>query len=264
MGQAMVDLPDPLETPRASGLGADDLLAQMAGDEIDRLLAEAEAETPKVRQPPRPVEDDSFPVAAPQGPARAFVPAPAVPATAAVAPSSSVVDPLAGELDSLLESLTSAKPPVSNLTPALGDSKVEAAEPERIASTIAVAETSISADESAALFSTPAEEAVAAGLVTPPTVEETTAAERSALAMGESPIESSALGAAPSAVETAASAELLDAPASLPRLLLPLEWINAPLSACPDLLREFIGKAAIITVLNALGVIFYVRFIRRH
>src|SRR5687768_10515368 len=46
MGQAAVDLPDPLESAAAPAApeGADDLLAQLAGDEIDRLLAEAELE----------------------------------------------------------------------------------------------------------------------------------------------------------------------------------------------------------------------------
>src|SRR5205085_7155067 len=43
MGQAAVDLPDPLESPPpAANTSTDDLLAQLAGDEIDRLLAEAE------------------------------------------------------------------------------------------------------------------------------------------------------------------------------------------------------------------------------
>jgi hypothetical protein len=44
MGQAAVDLPDPLEKPKpAPTTSADDLLAQLAGDEIDRLLADADA-----------------------------------------------------------------------------------------------------------------------------------------------------------------------------------------------------------------------------
>lgn len=46
MGQAAVDLPDPLEssaTPPAPGQAqsADDLLSKLAGEEIDRLLAES-------------------------------------------------------------------------------------------------------------------------------------------------------------------------------------------------------------------------------
>src|SRR5690349_20105373 len=56
MGQATVDLPDPLKaaaastgptpTPSSSLASADALLAQLAGEEIDRLLAEAGAERP--------------------------------------------------------------------------------------------------------------------------------------------------------------------------------------------------------------------------
>ena len=45
MGQATVDLPDPLQnTGPAEAKSADDLLAQLAGDEIDRLLAETDDE----------------------------------------------------------------------------------------------------------------------------------------------------------------------------------------------------------------------------
>lgn len=45
MGQATVDLPDPLQnTQPAQAKSADDLLSQMAGDEIDRLLAETDSE----------------------------------------------------------------------------------------------------------------------------------------------------------------------------------------------------------------------------
>ena len=46
MGQ-VVDLPDPLHNDApAAGPGVDDLLAQLAGEEIDRLLAEADIERP--------------------------------------------------------------------------------------------------------------------------------------------------------------------------------------------------------------------------
>lgn len=47
MGQAAVDLPDPLQEPSpAQSGGADDLLSQLAGAEIDRLLAEADIDKP--------------------------------------------------------------------------------------------------------------------------------------------------------------------------------------------------------------------------
>lgn len=46
MGQATVDLPDPLEPQAPSAASTDELLAQLAGEEIDRLLAEADSELP--------------------------------------------------------------------------------------------------------------------------------------------------------------------------------------------------------------------------
>src|SRR5690606_15011859 len=42
MGQSTIDLPDPTDTQPESAASADDLLSQLAGDEIDRLLAEAD------------------------------------------------------------------------------------------------------------------------------------------------------------------------------------------------------------------------------
>src|SRR5438552_11840861 len=50
MAQTAVDLPDPLGGSKtdtgAAFKSADDLLAQLAGDEVDRLLSEADASTP--------------------------------------------------------------------------------------------------------------------------------------------------------------------------------------------------------------------------
>jgi len=44
MGKAAIDLPDPLSPPEAAKplTSTDDLLAQLAGEEIDRLLAEVD------------------------------------------------------------------------------------------------------------------------------------------------------------------------------------------------------------------------------
>lgn len=50
MGQAAVDLPDPLEDPKGSAgqmpANTDDLLAELASSQIDQMLAEAELERP--------------------------------------------------------------------------------------------------------------------------------------------------------------------------------------------------------------------------
>jgi hypothetical protein len=71
MGQAAVDLPDPLEKPKAAPMSsADDLLAQLAGDEIDRLLADADTgkeptpavgviEVPALSAAPAPVVEEA-------------------------------------------------------------------------------------------------------------------------------------------------------------------------------------------------------------
>ena len=105
MGQATVDLPDPLETPPpATAGGTDDLLAQLAGDEIDRLLADADAAP---APPPR-----RFTPAAPSNLVSQDRTVQAAPAPLAASPDSDVE--LAAALNSLLseteEKLPSAKP----------------------------------------------------------------------------------------------------------------------------------------------------------
>ena len=71
MAQPAVDLPDPLNGGNLAGVAnADDLLSQLAGDEIDRLLAESDGDAP-----PPPT------AAAPTHPPAAAPPAAASPAT---------------------------------------------------------------------------------------------------------------------------------------------------------------------------------------
>ena len=47
-------------------------------------------------------------------------------------------------------------------------------------------------------------------------------------------------------------------------LLRPLEWLNAPLAACSDTVREALGKVALMTLVNALAILLYVLFLRKH
>lgn len=65
-----------------------------------------------------------------------------------------------------------------------------------------------------------------------------------------SPVES------PPAVAAPAKRKPASAP-SVPLLLKPLVWANAPLAACPDRVREAAGKIAIVTFVNAVGVLVY-------
>jgi hypothetical protein len=70
---------------------------------------------------------------------------------------------------------------------------------------------------------------------------------------------------APGAEEVAA---VLDPEAypdtSLPLLLRPLEWINAPFNALPEAVREALGKVALVTLFNAIAVLVYVLVFRKH
>ena len=87
MGRAAVDLPDSLSPPPASAASTDDLLAQMAGEEIDRLLAEQDGEQPAKPAPAAP---------APHG----------IPSTATETPKSA-----ASQLDGFLGGLASESGP---------------------------------------------------------------------------------------------------------------------------------------------------------
>lgn len=53
-------------------------------------------------------------------------------------------------------------------------------------------------------------------------------------------------------------------PGPPPLYLKPLIWINAPLDNCPVVIRQMLGKVGIVTLLNALAVLTYVLFFRKH
>jgi hypothetical protein len=185
MAHAVADLPDPMDAgTNPAGENADDLLSELAGQEIDRLLAEA----------------DGDPV-----PVRAEPPAEAVAAPSIEAPS-----------------LTSATE--SSAACDLG-----------------------SEDLNAVLASV--------------------SAERTSLQNHPPPV--SPLGPLPAAVESSLhgtqSPEIEFDPESRWAVLLrPLVWINSPLDAWPDAVRDAIGKIGLITLFNAAAVIAYVLIFRRH
>jgi hypothetical protein len=74
----------------------------------------------------------------------------------------------------------------------------------------------------------------------------------------------------PAANPSAANAPAADAPPVqehpdyVPIYLKPLVWINAPLDACPTIVRKVLGNAGIVTLVNALAVLTYVCFFRKH
>jgi hypothetical protein len=192
MGQAVVDLPDPMEKPPA-GASADDLLSQLAGDEIDRLLGESDVKTDPTE--PEPV------------------------ATIA----STVEAPLAAAPAEMAEQLGTAKADAS------AELDVHAAALPEASGEL---DQSISADADAVLGAAPTE---------PPSD-----AEREGLlaTIGE-------------------SADTNDQAPSVPLLLRPLEWLSLPLEGLSPTTRDFLGKAAIVTVVNSAAVIAYVIWFRK-
>jgi hypothetical protein len=49
-----------------------------------------------------------------------------------------------------------------------------------------------------------------------------------------------------------------------PIYIKPLVWINAPLASKPEVVRQVLGKVSIVTLLNALAVLAYVIFFKKH
>ena len=203
MGQAVVDLPDPTqETP--AGANADDLLSQLAGDEIDRLLGEAEVENASADEAAAAAE---------------------APAAEAAAP----VDPLA-------EPLAATPAPPTDMAALLDEAKAETpAEPT---------------PDAAEPVATPA----------PASELDQTIAAHADTVLGPSPT------AAEPEREELLSDELADAAdeqPSLPLLLRPLEWFSSPLDSLSPATRDFLGKAAIVTLVNSAAVIAYVIWFRK-
>ena len=276
MGQATVDLPDPLEQPTAPpSAAADDLLSQLAGDEIDRLLAEAEVERPdpKSRSAPSPVKP---PANGGQADASGASQGPDL--TEAVADAQADV---AAQLDDLFAELNKPLPSPATARQADAQATAPAAEVAGPAPTLAAAaaiappETVKEAKLSETLVPSPASPSEAAPTSTttganatspaptaPPETEvATTSAERDALQAPATVAEPTV--AAPSVAEETASLKVAeDQP--LPLYLRPLQWINAPFAACPSAVREALGKVAILTLVNALAVLLYVLIFRRH
>ena len=261
MGQVAIDLPDPLNssTPTPAP-GVDDLLAQLAGEEIDRLLAEADVERPAppavlvitpeglqppptaTAPPPAPISNASAVALAPSAvdPAQiAPEPSPAAPPPPPAAPLAQAdVEELdarvAQELNSLFTELDSEKP----APPAAKPAPPPAANAPDSATETAVA-------------------AVLAAAAPTPSDPVAQAAELEKQMLSKTLMD--ALGS-PAEVQNATSGKSIN----LSFLLKPLEWINAPLAACSDALREALGKVAIMTLFNALAILLYVLFLRKH
>ncbi len=106
MGQAAVDLPDPLSAAPVSSGNTDDLLAQLAGEEIERLLAEADEPKGQAPSAEQPLEFEPTPTASSQSPVASVVEAPTANPAGSAVPKEEV------ELNALFTQLEgSASPP---------------------------------------------------------------------------------------------------------------------------------------------------------
>jgi hypothetical protein len=256
MGQ-VIDLPDPLNnTAPAASPGVDDLLAQLAGEEIDRLLAEADVERPVQPAvmiiPPGVISASEAPVEVhADAPKEGLAPSAADPERLQAAPERSKpptpshetdVEELdarvAKELNNLFTELDTEKPPA-------------VAQP--VASPTAAP---IAAPAPAVAAQTVAEAAAAVAALAADPVAQAQELEKQVL--GQNLLE--ALGGP----EEAEPAKSRIKSINFWFLLKPLEWLNAPLSACSDTVRESLGKVAIMTLINALAILLYVAFLRKH
>ncbi len=249
MGQATVDLPDPLDRTAppgpasrdAAGGSVDDMLAQMAGEEIDRLLSEAD-------EPPPPTSSrEPAPL-----PSIDTAPPPAASPKTHAAPAAD--DALAAQLDDLYKQLDGG-----------------AAQPEPFKATeqpaaITSKDKFVATEPAAAVHVTSPKPAA------PP--QPHSAAEEVAQALAEEELQALSLNLtkdllnAPAAdvPAPAAAAEPQDAQddAPLPFYLKPLEWMSMPLESLPERIRQLLGKLALMTLFNATAVLIYVFVFRKH
>jgi hypothetical protein len=260
MGQ-VIDLPDPLNNAApAASPGVDDLLAQLAGEEIDRLLAEADVERP-VQPAVTIIPPGAISVAseAPvevhaDAPKEGLAPSAADPEQLAAAPEPSKPPSPIRETD--VEELDArVAKELNNLFTELDTEK-----PSAVAQPVAAATSAPivvpAAPAAAAVAQTAAAAAAAVAALAADPVAQAQELEKQVL--GQNLLD--ALGGP----EEAEPAKSRIRSINFWFLLKPLEWVNAPLSACSDTVRESLGKVAIMTLINALAILLYVMFLRKH
>ena len=286
MGQATLDLPDPSQKASLDATpSADDLLAKMANEEIDRLLGEADTERPTTAPPPD-LNTDPAPTLAPAQ-------TPPLLATENPTPNNSVAirhrsaprksdppDPdITRQLDDLFAELntspaaTAATPPPPP-TPAAQPDPQTARQLDNAPPRIDIP--APPPPPSPTLQPPPAADPVTQPA--PPPAPNLAIADNAPPAIDVAdqtgPIERQALtpqsaDAPPPDHSTDQAAPPPNPPASddtatLPLFVRILEWINAPVARFGDDARSLIGKVAILTLLNAVLLLLYLLIFRRH
>jgi len=265
-GQATVDLPDPLDpadvlgTPASDGPGApasDELMAQLAGDEIDRLLAEADEDRGGGAGASPAVNSGEW------SDARASdvplpVPAPAEDAVDAVQQASAAITEeavasLDAELEDLFKQIQTDPQAAKSIEPTRVDAPIDPVDPVAPAGVEAPQEpVDVAQSDTPITSHAPVEQASApsAGVVAPV-------------------LSAQAVAVPSSQVSEQVELKLDELPAVplrrslLGRVLIkPLEWVNFPLADADASIRITIGKIAILTLFNAIAVIVYVLVFR--
>lgn len=241
MGQATVDLPDPTEAPTAdTAASADDLLAQLAGDEIDRLLAEADA-APLAPPPPRTDPPADPPVdPPPQATAPIADPAPITPPA----------DPIPAD------ELATDQPAAHQRT---ADEPVHE---QPVAQEPATAQPS---DASVAGPSIPAD--AQTDIPTPPSAADALRDELDELEQARTAPQAEQDASAGASLPDVLDEVLTASPApaeTVPLILKPLEWLNRPFASISTQTRIRLGKIGLITFINALAILAYVLFFRQN
>jgi hypothetical protein len=276
MGQGQIDLPDPLEQPHLDEESADELLAQLAGEEIDRLLRENDIE----RVPAVLVHD---PAEAPLRQPKPFAPRTAGPSPTA-APTRRT-DPAAdppltlADIDEQGAKAAEAVIQQHGATPgAVTQATAEAAATATTAHEIDT-ELARQLDDVFAQIKNPE-----AALPPVPANQAANLAQQALLADPRQQVDKAVdlleqIGLLEKQILNTEilqkTQQLLAEPVlkgndsaendegqKLPLYLRPLEWLNLPLSFCGDSVRDTLGKVAIVTLVNALAILLYVLIFR--
>jgi ribosomal protein L12E/L44/L45/RPP1/RPP2 len=243
---------------------ADDLLAQLAGEDIDKLLAEAEVEAAPA----------AAAAAAPAESAKAD-PAPPPPASE---PAVTADEELAKNLDELFEDIKKEETPPAPASPAGSPAAVATADPGPAAAAMesepslppvgdpaARPETDMA--QTAAPPADPSAEPSAADAAaqTPPGAGDVAVPAAAPIKQAYDTPQAGSGGEQPAAQSEASSAAAAKSADEdrLPFYIRFLEFLNSPLDAFSDPMREIIGKIALVTLLNSIAVIGYVLLFRR-
>jgi hypothetical protein len=301
MARADVDLDDPVKGgDGAASNSADDLLAQLAGDEVERMLSEADAAAPEALNVDRAVPESgaggSGSINSKSKTADAGVDG-AASGSDVFRATEAALDGLFDELDGAdAARLSGAEKGVSKSGAVTGSGEsdaptgdkqsIEEVITQRAQTLIEQAQIEAEADSAAlatdpALSTTGEPLSAASELAAEMDADEREHMEalrrmkageklddapvQASFAKPTEPVPQPEVEATPAEIDEASvDFSPPDKSDRVPLLVRVLEWINAPLAGLSDGVRMAIGKVAIVTMFNAIGVFVYVMLFRRH